>query len=190
MFTKLLKTLALELDRKCIPYMVIGGQAVLLYGEPRMTRDINITLGIGTEKIHQMLNVLGAIGLKPLVDPNDFTLRTMVLPCQDPESDIRVDFIFSFSPYELQAMERVRQVDMEGVNVRFASVEDLVIHKVFAGRPRDMEDIRSVLIKNHEMDTHYIRHWLDELAKATGEPFLERFDNARKEALDTKTGPR
>jgi len=29
--------------------MVIGGQAVLLYGEPRLTRDIDITLGIGVE---------------------------------------------------------------------------------------------------------------------------------------------
>ena len=183
MFTKLLKTLALELDRKCIPYMVIGGQAVLLYGEPRMTRDIDITVGIGTEKIDQMLDALGNIRLKPLVDPNDFTLRTMVLPCQDPESEIRVDFIFSFSPYELQAMERVRLVDMEGVNVKFASAEDLVIHKVFAGRPRDMEDVKSVLIKNPGMDTHYIRHWLNELAEATGEPFVERFESARKDAF-------
>lgn len=29
--------------------MIIGGQAVLLYGEPRLTKDLDVTLGIGLE---------------------------------------------------------------------------------------------------------------------------------------------
>ncbi|NVL90146.1 MAG: hypothetical protein HWN69_04000 [Desulfobacterales bacterium] len=45
MFQKLLGRLANELSNLHIPYMVIGGQAVLLYGEPRLTKDIDITLG-------------------------------------------------------------------------------------------------------------------------------------------------
>ena len=43
MFQKLLKRIARELDRIKIPYMVIGGQAVLIYGEPRLTKDIDIS---------------------------------------------------------------------------------------------------------------------------------------------------
>ncbi len=46
MFEELLKKIGLALDENAIPYMVIGGQAVLLYGEPRLTRDIDITLGV------------------------------------------------------------------------------------------------------------------------------------------------
>ncbi len=183
MFTKLLKTMALELEQKHISYMVIGGQAVLLHGEPRMTRDIDITVGIGTEKLDQMLDVVAAIGLAPLVDPDDFVLRTMVLPCEHRESHIRVDFIFSLSPYELQAMERVCLVNMEGVDVKFASAEDLVIHKVFAGRPRDMDDVKSVLMKNPGIDSAYIRRWLNELGEATGESFGYRFENVLKDVL-------
>ena len=183
MFTKLLKKIAIALDQKGISYMVIGGQAVLLHGEPRMTRDIDITVGITTEQIDQILDVIPEIQLKPLVDPHDFTIQTMVLPCQDPENHIRVDFIFSFSPYGRQAMERVRLVDMEGAHAKFASAEDLVIHKVFAGRPRDMEDVKSVLLKNPEMDTRYIRQWLNELGEATGERFVDRFDAALKDIL-------
>ena len=49
MFKKLLKKIANELNTNNIPYMVIGGQAVLLYGEPRLTKDIDITLGIGID---------------------------------------------------------------------------------------------------------------------------------------------
>ena len=46
MFQALLARLALELEARSLPYMVIGGQAVLVHGEPRLTRDIDITLGV------------------------------------------------------------------------------------------------------------------------------------------------
>ena len=46
MFERLLQRLSRELEARSITYMVIGGQAVLLYGEPRLTRDIDITLGL------------------------------------------------------------------------------------------------------------------------------------------------
>lgn len=57
MFAALLEKIALKLEELNIPYMVIGGQAVLLYGEPRLTRDIGVTLGVGTEAIVRLLAV-------------------------------------------------------------------------------------------------------------------------------------
>ena len=50
MFEELLGKIGRELDSRGIPYMIIGGQAVLLYGEPRLTRDIDVTLGMGEEE--------------------------------------------------------------------------------------------------------------------------------------------
>ena len=35
----------------------------------------------------------------------------------------------------------------EGVDVRFVSVEDLIIQKIVAGRPRDLADARTVILK-------------------------------------------
>lgn len=174
----------MALDGREIPYMIIGGQAVLLHGEPRLTRDVDVTLGISTEKLDQVLELISTIPLEPLVDPQDFTMQTMVLPCKNHENHIRVDFIFSFSPYERQAMNRVSKVEVGGVSVKFSSPEDLIIHKVFAGRPRDMEDAKGVLLKNPEMNLAYIRHWLNELSMAVSEPFLDRFEEVLKESLD------
>ena len=40
MFEKILSKVGKSLKKHKLPYMIIGGQAVLLYGEPRLTRDI------------------------------------------------------------------------------------------------------------------------------------------------------
>ena len=56
-----------EFEKSNIPYMVIGGQAVLFYGEPRFTKDIDITLGVSIEKLDNMIKGAldnGAYGAK------------------------------------------------------------------------------------------------------------------------------
>ena len=188
MFEDLLERIALTLGEAEIPYMVIGGQAVLLYGEPRLTRDIDITLGVGLERLDKVVAAARQVGLDPLVEPADFTVKTLVLPCEEPATKIRVDFIFSFSPYERQAMQRTRSVRMGSAEVRFASPEDLIVHKVFAGRPRDMEDVKAVMLKNDDLDLGYIRHWLREFAAATGQPLSEAFESVVAEFGRTTTG--
>jgi len=134
-FETLLGLLARELDRAGIPYMIIGGQAVQLYGEPRLTRDIDLTLGLGVEGLPRVVEVCGRCGLKPLpAAPDEFVRETMVLPALDERTGIRVDFVFSFTEYERQAIGRSRPVALDGASVRFAAVEDIVIHKLVAGR--------------------------------------------------------
>jgi DNA-directed RNA polymerase subunit F len=162
--------------------MVIGGQAVLLYGEPRLTRDIDITLGIGINELRKVKTVVNAIGLKILVkDEKEFVEKTMVLPTIEKESNIRIDFIFSFSPYERQAITRAKEVKLGRTSVRFASLEDVVIHKIVSGRPRDLEDIKSILTKNPKYDSDYISTWLKEFDRSLNEKFEERFKEIEKE---------
>ena len=159
-----------------IPYMVIGGQAVLLYGEPRLTRDIDITLGVGVRELNKLKETISSLGLKILVERDEeFVERNMVLPTLDEKSGIRVDFIFSFSPYGRQAIERAKDIKLGRSLVRFASLEDVVIHKVIAGRARDLEDIKSILLKNQKYDSDYIEKWLKEFDKSLTEQFLKIF---------------
>ena len=182
MFEPLLEKIGQTFDEAGLPYMIIGGQAVLIYGEPRLTRDIDVTLGATLDKLHQVLELIAQIPLRPLVEPETFTKQTMVLPCQDPETGIRVDLTFSFSLYEQKALQRVRRFKVGETEVRFIAPEDLIIHKVVAGRPRDLEDVKSVLLKNPEVNQPYIRQWLDDLSIALGEPFLKRFEEVWRES--------
>jgi len=180
-FERLLKKIAIQLKKGAIPYMVVGGQAVLLYGEPRLTRDIDITLGIGVNGLGKVKKIIKAIGLKILVEKEkEFVEQNMVLPTLDKKSGIRVDFIFSFSPYEKQAIERGKDIKLGRTLVKFVSLEDLVIHKVIAGRARDLEDLKSILLKNPKYDLVYIEKWLEEFDKSLGDRFLKIFGEIKK----------
>jgi hypothetical protein len=68
------------------------------------------------------------------------------------------------------------KISLELERRRFASVEDLIIHQVFAGRPRDLEDVRGILLKNSKLDLTYLRRWLREFDRSAGEGFLDRFE--------------
>jgi hypothetical protein len=181
MFAQLLERLARALDRAGLPYMIIGGQAVLLYGEPRLTRDIDITLGVDVDRLSELLAIVGELRLNPLVDPDSFTRRTMVLPCADPDTGIRVDFIFSSTPYERDAIRRSAVVAIGDTKVRFATVEDLIVHKMLAGRPRDLEDIRGILLKQPHVDLAAIRQGLTEFSRTLDRSLVEQFDALWKE---------
>lgn len=178
MFEKILADIGKALPARSIPYMVIGGQAVLLYGEPRVTRDIDVTLGVDVDCLEDLLRIAEELSLRVLPDEiKTFVDRTMVLPCLDDASGIRVDFIFSFTPYEEQAIRRSNRIGIKGVEVCFASPEDVILHKIFAGRPRDIEDARSILLRNPDLDISYMRDWLDRFDLASEEKgFREIFE--------------
>jgi predicted nucleotidyltransferase len=180
---ELITRIAQYLDQDEIPYMIIGGQAVLLYGTPRLTRDIDITLGIDTDKFQLVEGVCSKSGLKILTEnPEDFARETKVLPAEEPESRIRVDFIFSFTEYEAQAIKRAKKVLMNDYPVKFASCEDVIVHKMVAARAVDVEDVKNILIKNNKtIDLEYIRRWLSEFGRLSEHKgILEKFESLLK----------
>jgi len=181
---KLIKRIAKRLDADKIPYMVIGGQAVLVYGRPRMTRDIDITLGIDADGFALVEKACKKLKLEMLPEkPENFAKETRVLPAEEKKSGIRVDFIFSFSEYERQSLKRTRQVKIDDYPVKFASCEDVIIHKMVAGRAIDEEDVRSMIVKNKKsINLKYVRKWLSEFGNfPEHQQILERFNNMLKE---------
>ncbi len=162
--------------------MIIGGQAVLYYGEPRLTKDIDITLGLGPDKIPIILGICRILKLKVLVkDPKFFIRQTMVCPVRDEQTGIRVDFIFSYTPYERQAIARAVSVHWGRTRIKFAAIEDVIILKVIAGRARDIDDVRSMLEKNPRYDSRYIFRWLKNFDRSLKTRYGSRFQKICKE---------
>ena len=84
MISHLLETIANALDARRISYMIIGGQAVLVHGEPRMTKDVDVTLGVSADRLGDILLMVSSLGWEVMVEtPESFVKRTMVLPCRE-----------------------------------------------------------------------------------------------------------
>ncbi len=177
MFNDLLVRVTEQLDKLSIPYMIIGGQAVLLYGEPRFTRDIDITLGIDIDELQKMKQLIQQLSLKPLVQNLDeFVAKTRALPVLEENTGLRVDFVFSFIAFERQAINRATKIKIGNHIVKYASVEDLIVYKVVAGRPVDLDDVKNVIRKNPDLDEAYVKQWLKYFEDILNKPLLKTFD--------------
>jgi len=170
MIKKVVIKVAKILEKNKIPYMVIGGYASLVYGVIRMTEDIDITLGLNVneaEKIKALLPLMN-VTLLPQVN-DDFIKNTFCLVGVEKETGIKVDFIFSFTPYERKAIKRAKRIRIGNHFIRVVSLEDLIIHKIFASRQRDLEDAKVILEKNKDkIDLNYIRRNLKEFSQLNG----------------------
>ena len=135
-FEDLLARLGRVLRSHDLPFMLIGGQAVLLHGEPRLTQDIDVTLDASPERLPDVLAACTALGLQVLPDDSaDFVRETFVLPASDEATGIRVDLIFSSTSSEAEAISRAVHVEVKVQPVPFATDEDLSTHKLFPALP-------------------------------------------------------
>ena len=74
-----------------------------------------------------------------------------------------VDFVPVEIDYQRTALRRARQETLAGgIVTRVLTVEDVIIHKLIAGRSRDDADVEAILDANHSLDGDYLNHWLDQ----------------------------
>lgn len=164
-----------------LPYAVIGGLAVQVWGEARLTKDADISvaspLAIGTAELVQLIATRFASRSS---NPVDFAQTTrMVLIRTD--NGVDVDISMALPGYEDQLFERVVDYEIEpGKTIHLCSAEDLIIHKAVAGRPQDVSDIQGVVYRQGEkLDAAYIREWLDQFVEILEAPAIrERFEMA------------
>ena len=163
-------------------FCFIGGLALQHWGEPRLTRDIDVTIlaGFGAENEFSSA-ILKAY--KPRVpDAAVFAQQHRVLLVQ---TDAGIDFDVSLGalPFEEQMIRRSTKVEyLPGVELRICSAEDLVVLKCFANRAQDWQDVSSVLTRQGaaNLDWEYILSSLEPLVVLKKEPqILERLSNLR-----------
>lgn len=163
-----------------IPYMVIGGLANLVWGEPRTTLDIDVTVDIEDVGTRAFATLVREVGDPLPDDPVAFAERTRVLPVRTPEG-VGVDFVLATLPFEIAAIGRARTVRIADTDVRVCTPEDLIVHKIVSERPRDHEDIVGVLKRQREvLDLAWLDSTVDALAAGLGEPAVaERYRLAK-----------
>ena len=123
-----------------VKYLVIGGLAAIAYGIPRSTKDADIVVLPNPKAYAKLLEVFRALrmGTAYLTAPEKM-MQSKVTIFDD---FIRVDVLSEAPGLDFQAFWKNRQVfKVEGVNINFVSLDDLIQLKRAAGRQRDLEDV-------------------------------------------------
>lgn len=156
------------LEASRIQAVIVGGVAASFLGRPRFTQDIDALAILSEQEWEAALAAAPAYRLVPRVEkPLEFAQRTRVLLLRHTPSSIDVDVILGGLTFEHSAVEHGRTHVVGGVSVRLPRVEDLLIMKAVAHRPRDLQDIEGLLDAHPEADVDSVRRWVREFAAAT-----------------------
>ncbi len=174
-------SLALEIQDYCKknawPFCIIGGLAVQHWGEPRFTRDVDITILSGFGNEEPIVDGLLACYASRIDQAREFALRNRVLLIKSPEG-LGIDVALGALDFERSAVERARNIEvLAGQCLRLCTAEDLIVMKAFANRPIDWHDIQGIVIRqgSGNLDWKYLFQHLEPLCEVKEEPeILER----------------
>lgn len=143
-----------------VPYVVVGGLALLLHGIDRVTADVDLVTDRAADATRDLINALTAAGYRPVapVDPAllaDASIRDQwrtqpnmeVFSLWDttnrgPTLDVLLSSPVPFTDLHRDALT----VTLDGVPVTVASVAHLITMKEHTARPRDLEDVQRLRV--------------------------------------------
>jgi hypothetical protein len=132
------------LKEQNISYMVFGGIANSVYGNPRQTFDIDIKIALDSAKpIETFIEKLGIIAEIIPQQPIQFIQDTNVLPVE--VANVRIDLVFASLPFEIEAIRRSKSIMYFDIDLKVCTIEDLIIHKAISTRQKDWIDIEILI---------------------------------------------
>lgn len=163
-------------------FCFIGGLAVQRWGEPRLTRDVDLTVLAGFGAEERFVARLVDRFESRVEDAEAFALRARVVLVRTAEG-VPVDIALGALPFEERSVQRASPWPVPDAEpLLTCCAEDLLVHKVFAGRDRDWADVRGVVARQgRQLDVAAITAELEPLLELKGTPeALGRF----RELLD------
>lgn len=152
------EALAPLLDRLGIVWVVIGAVAANRYrSEVRLTGDLDLLVashGPGLDVLEATVRAAGWVLRR--ASPEGAILRLRHA------SYGAVDLILAETDYQREAIARAAAETGPGArSIRVLRVEDVLVHKLIAGRPRDVADIEDILARGPALDADYLEQWVD-----------------------------
>jgi hypothetical protein len=187
----LLGALAQTFRELGLRWYVFGAQAAILHGAARLTADVDVTVELASRSIPDLLDALTRTGFVSRVpDPRDFADRTRVIPLVHQGTRVPVDIVLAGPGLEAIFLDHAEEHVIGNVRIPVASAGDVVLMKVLAGRPKDLEDVVAILrARRADIDVETVRTSLRALEQALGRADLvEALDRALADAA-RRPGP-
>ena len=156
-----------------IPSAVIGGVAVGVWGEPRVTRDVDVKVLLGRDNAPRLLEVIAPDYVPLQADPLRDLTHTGILFVQD-RLGTRLDLLLADTGFDAAAIRRALPVELQsGLVAHVCSAEDLIIYKLISTRLRDHEDTAGIVRRQGDaLDDAYVLDWLRQFEQALDDSTL------------------
>ncbi len=139
-------------------YVAVGGFAVVLHGHARFTADLDLVIDLDPSEAMKVVAALEDLGFQPRapVAAEDFAdpeIRRgwieekgmQVFSLFDPDNPLLTVDLFVSHPLPFDDLySRSEVVTLQGVEVRMASIPDLIELKRIAGRSEDLQDVKAL----------------------------------------------
>lgn len=153
--------------------VIIGGVAVGFLGKPRFTADVDAVFLLSTKDIPSFLDLARVENIIPRIEnAEDFARKSRVLFLKYVPTETDIDISLGIMPFEEEMVERGTVKSFANISARLPTPEDLIIMKAIAHRPKDLEDIRTIVDKYPDLDQTRIEHWVKDFSEIMGTPDL------------------
>jgi hypothetical protein len=127
-----------------VEYLIVGGYAVMKYGEPRYTKDLDVWVHNSAQNSSRVVEALKKFGA-PLehdrITPDTFAEKQVVY--QIGVAPVRIDILTEITGVEFaDAWKKRVESTFFGVPVHFISLDDLRTNKRALGRDSDLKDLK------------------------------------------------
>jgi hypothetical protein len=132
------------MEKHEVRYLIIGGYAVMLYSEPRWTKDLDLWIALDPANASAVYAALKEFGA-PLarLTEKDFSEPGYFYQMGNPP--LRVDIMMDIPGVDFaQSWDRRRTIDIGGTSAHFIAKTDLVASKLASGRIQDLRDVESI----------------------------------------------
>ena len=166
------------LDAAQVPSVIIGGVAASVLGRPRLTQDVDALAVLPDADWAEAVRLAPQYRILPRIeDALQVAQRSRVLLMRHTTSGIDVDVTFGELAFERAAVANCENHDVGGVRVRLPRVEDLLVMKAIARRPKDVQDLQGLLVAHPDVDVAAARRWIQEFSIAMSMPdIVDEFD--------------
>ncbi len=153
--------------------VIIGGIAVGFLGKPRYTADVDAVFLLSIKDIPNFLELARAENIIPRIEnADDFARKSRVLLLKHAPTEIEIDISLGIMPFEEEMVERGEIKSFANLSARLPTPEDLIIMKAIAHRPKDLEDIRTIVDKYPDLDRERVERWVKDFAGLMETPEL------------------
>lgn len=155
------------LSKTKTPYLLIGGLAAGVMGQPRFTQDADFLVFISRSKLRRFLSFARQEGFEVDKQEVERSVRERGV-FSLPLGKYHADFVINALRFGKSALRRAITLKFFGRDVSFPTPEDLILIKLIAGRELDIIDARSIYARHQKtLDQKYIFGQAQEICDET-----------------------